>query len=65
MAEPKLLDPWETFEKLKSGAALLVCAYEDEQKFKALHLEGAISLNELRSRLASLPKDQEIVFYCA
>ena len=65
MAEPKLLGPRETFEKLKSGAALLVCAYEDEQKFKALHLEGAISLNELRSRLASLPKDQEIVFYCA
>ena len=65
MAEPERVSPRETFEKLKSGAALLVCAYTDEERFKTLHLEGAISLNEFRSRLASLSKDQEIIFYCA
>jgi rhodanese-related sulfurtransferase len=65
MTEPELVDAQETFEKLRAGALLLVCAYDNEEKFKALHLQGAISLNELRSRLDSLSKDQEIVFYCA
>jgi hypothetical protein len=49
---------------LKSGKALLVCAYEDEEKFKRLRLEGAISLGAFKSRLPSLSKGQEIVFYC-
>jgi rhodanese-related sulfurtransferase len=65
MTEPELVDAQETFEKLRAGTLLLVCAYDNEEKFKALHLQGAISLNELRSRLDSLSKDQEIVFYCA
>ena len=46
-----------------AGKALLVCAYEDEAKFKMLQLEGAISLSEFKSKLPSLAKDQEIVFY--
>ena len=65
MTEPERVGPREAFEKLKGGAALLVCAYDDEEKFKAHRLEGAISLSELRSRLDSLPKDKEIIFYCA
>ena len=65
MAEPERISPKEAYEKLKAGAAILVCAYEDDRKFRALHLEGAVSLNELRSNLPSLSKDQEIVFYCA
>ena len=59
------ISPNETREKVTSGRALLVCAYDDERKFKANHLEGAISLSDFKSRLASLPKDQEIIFYCA
>ena len=65
MAEPERISPKEAYEKLKAGAAILVCTYEDDRKFRALHLEGAVSLNELRSNLPSLSKDQEIVFYCA
>ena len=65
MAEPKRISPEEVYPKLKSGTAFLVCAYEDEAKFKRLQLEGAISLNEFKSKLPSLAKDQEIVFYCA
>jgi rhodanese-related sulfurtransferase len=57
--------PQEVRQKVESGSALLVCAYDDEQKFNQNHLEGAISLSEFKSRLASLPKDQEIIFYCA
>ncbi len=57
--------PAEVREKLKSKKALFVCAYPDEERFKSLHLEGAISFREFQARLSSLPKDQEIIFYCA
>ncbi len=65
MAEPKRVTSEEVYQGLKSGAVLLVCAYEDDVKFRKLQLQGAISLNEFKSKLASLAKDQEIVFYCA
>jgi hypothetical protein len=65
MAEPNRVSPEEAREKATSGTALLVCAYDDDEKFKLVHLEGAISLNEFKSKLPSLTKDQEIIFYCA
>jgi hypothetical protein len=63
MIEPQRVSPEEVYQKLKSGKVLLVCAYEDETKFKQMNLEGAISFNEFNSRFPSLPKEQEIVFY--
>ena len=65
MAEPKRITPEEVYQKLKAGKVLLVCAYEDEAKFRKVQLQGAISLNEFKSKLPSLAKDQEVVFYCA
>jgi hypothetical protein len=65
MAEAKRVSPEEIYQRLKSGTVLLVCAYEDDAKFKRLQLEGAISFNAFKSKLPSLAKDQEIVFYCA
>ena len=53
----------EVYPKLKSGKVLLVCAYEDEAKFKIMQIQGAISFNEFKSKLPSLSKGQEIVFY--
>ena len=50
---------------VQSDRALLVCAYDDEQKCNRLKLEGAITLSSFHSMLASLPKDHEIIFYCA
>jgi hypothetical protein len=47
----------------KAHQALLVCAYENEAKHRMLNLDGSISLANFRSRLASLPKTQEIIFY--
>ncbi len=52
-------------EKIMNEAALLVCAYDDDDKFKDYHLGGAISLNEFRSKTDGMEKDQEIIFYCA
>ena len=57
--------PKEAYEKVKAGQALLVCGYEDEEKFKAMHLEMAVSFEEFQKMLPALPKDKEIVFYCA
>ncbi|MDY6837009.1 MAG: ArsR family transcriptional regulator [Thermodesulfobacteriota bacterium] len=55
----------EAKEMVEAESGLLVCAYDDEDKFKRNHLSGAISLAEFRSRLTSIPRDREIVFYCA
>ena len=65
MTEPIRITPEEVRRKVTSGKALLVCAYDDEGKFNQNNLEGAIAMSEFESRLPSLSKDQEIVFYCA
>lgn len=65
MAEPVRISPKQVREKITSGDALLVCAYDDENKFRENHLEGALSLAEFKSKLPSLSKDQEFIFYCA
>jgi len=65
MSEPERIGPEATHEKLKAGTAILVCAYDSDEKFKAMPLEGAISLSAFQSRFPSLSKDQEIIFYCA
>lgn len=51
--------------KVQSGQAVLVCGYEEPEKFQALRLEGAISIQEYRSRRSGLPKGKELIFYCA
>ena len=58
------IDPRQARGDVAAGA-LLVCAYDDEQKFEENRLEGAMSLSEFRSREASLPRDREVIFYCA
>lgn len=57
------ISPEAARQKVRSGEALLVCAYDSPDMCNQFHLEGAISLNELSSR--SVDKDQEIIFYCA
>ena len=63
MTEPQRITPEETNQKLKTGKTLLVCAYEDESKFKMMRLQGAISFSEFKSKIPSVSKDQEIIFY--
>jgi hypothetical protein len=64
MAEVERIDVNEARSATAKGA-LLVCAYEDEEKCNRLKLEGAISLANFQSRVSVLPMDQEIIFYCA
>jgi hypothetical protein len=63
--EPTRVSPVDIYQNVKSGETLLVCGYDDVQKFKMMRLEGAISLNDFRSRLSNLAKNQDVVFYCA
>jgi hypothetical protein len=65
MAEVIRITPEETYQKLRAGKALLACAYDSEDQFRNLQLEGAISFSELKFKLPALSKDQEIILYCA
>jgi hypothetical protein len=65
MSEPIRITVNEARQKVTSGQALLVCAYDDADKFKKNHLEGALSFSELLSKLTALDKSREIIFYCA
>jgi len=55
----------DAHRKVGANQALLVCAYEDEAKCRAVSLSGSISLTDFQAKAASLPKSQEIIFFCA
>ncbi len=65
MTRPVRFTAAETRRKVVSGEALLVCAYVEEEKYIQNRLEGAISFDEFNARRRNLPRDQEIIFYCA
>ena len=65
MNDVTLVSAEQAYERTKNGQALLVCAYESDDKFNNVHLEGAIPLSEFQSRVSSIDKNQEIIFYCA
>lgn len=50
-------------DALKSGRALLVCAYDDDSKCERNGLQGVLSLRDLEARAGS--RDRDIIFYCA
>lgn len=57
------ISPQQASQRMQNNDALLVCAYDSNEKFEQNNLEGAISLDEFRSRASSLSKDHEIIFY--
>jgi uncharacterized protein (TIGR02284 family) len=59
------ISPEGAREHLRAGGALFVCAYDSREKCEQYRLEGAIPLEELEARAGSLPKNQDIIFYCA
>lgn len=62
MSKELTIDAAQARQKSHSGQALLVCAYDDENRCREILLEGSIPLAELEDR--DLPRDAEIVFYC-
>ena len=63
MADIERVSVEEARRKVKANEALLVCAYDDDEKYKRVNLEGSISLGAFQSRMAALPKTKEIIFY--
>jgi hypothetical protein len=63
MADMERISAQQAHTKAKSNQALLACAYEDEAKCRMLNLDGSISFTSFKSRVNSLPKSQEIIFY--
>jgi len=52
-------------ERVLTGNALLVCAYDDDGKYGRLRLDGSMSLSEFKAGVSGIAKDREIIFYCA
>lgn len=63
MPNAERIDAERARERVETGDALLVCAYDDEGKCRDLEVNDAITLAELRSR--EVANDREIVFFCA
>ncbi len=59
------ITPEDAHRRMQSGEALLICAYDAEEKFANFHLAGAISLNDFKARAAGLRREQGLIFYCA
>jgi hypothetical protein len=57
------ISPEDARQLVESGQALLVCSYSDDS-CKSKLLQGALLKSELESRLASLSKNTQIIFYC-
>jgi hypothetical protein len=65
MGEIARTTPVEARRAVVAGRALLVCAYDSEEKHGQMQLEGSLSLGRFRERLPALDKGQAVVFYCA
>ena len=66
MPEATRVSPSYVWDKLHSSSdTLLVCAYEDAEKCRKFHLRGALDMQQFESRLLTIGKQREIVFYCS
>jgi hypothetical protein len=65
MPEVRRISAEEARRAVTSGNALLVCAYEQDEKCSQIALEGAIPLSQFERQAASLPKEREVIFFCA
>lgn len=63
MSRIKRIAASEAHEHVRAGTALLICAYDSDDKFKRFQLEGAIPLSEFEAIEASVPPDKELIFY--
>ena len=64
MNEIQRVSPEYTYGKVASGEGCLICAYDDNEKFKQFHLKGALSLEEFTNQVKDIPKEKELIFYC-
>lgn len=65
MKQVQSVSAQEAFTRARNGIALLICAYESDDKFRNVHLEGAIPLSAFKTSLSTIAHDKELIFYCA
>lgn len=59
------IEPTTARADTAAGKALLVCGYEDDAKCRKARLEGSIPFARFASMTSTLPRNKEIIFYCA
>lgn len=65
MSKTRSIDPQTARDKVRSREAILVCAYDDEDKCRELRLDGALTLTQFLHTLDDRDRRDEIIFYCA
>ncbi len=65
MTTPVRVNADDAYNTVTSGSALLVCAYDSDEKYETYKLAGSIPFSKLKGMLNDIPKVQEIIFYCA
>lgn len=57
---------WHNVESITSDANMFLLDVRTEAEFKKGHIKGAVNipLDEIRSKLNSIPRDKEIITYC-
>ena len=64
MSDPERIDPRKAREHIERGDALLICAYDDDEKCRDVALEGSEPYSRLEAKEDDLADDREIIFYC-
>ena len=65
MKIPSRINAEEVYTKVKTDNALLVCAYESDEKYAKFKIDGSIPFSKFTDMLPSMPKTREIIFFCA
>jgi len=63
MTRTKRIDAAEAHRRVERGDALLVCAYDDEEKCDRVAIGPSISYGEFLRRRPQLDESQEVIFY--
>ena len=53
----------EARRRADAGQALLVCAYEDEQKCRDAGVSGSLTYRQFLAQLPTIPKSRELIFF--
>jgi hypothetical protein len=64
-ANVERIDVTTARNRVTAGQALLVCGYEDDAKCRKGRLQGSMPFARFEALAPTLPKDKEIIFYCA
>jgi hypothetical protein len=51
-------------QRVEAGQAVLVCAYDDDNKCRDAGVTGSITHKQFLAELPRVPKTREIIFFC-